>query len=151
MKCKKGDLIKLALDGDFDVIVHGCNCFCAMGAGIALQIRQVFPKAYEADRETKSGDKTKLGKYSWALVNGGESPLIVVNGYTQYHYNGKGILADYKAVEKLFNRLKTDFQGKRFGYPKIGSGLAGGDWNVIRKIIDKALAGEEHTLVEFSR
>ncbi len=150
MRRVKGDLIKLALDGKFDIIVHGCNCFCAMGAGIALQIRQTFPKAYEADRETKSGDKNKLGKYSWALINNGDGPLIVVNGYTQFHYTGKRVLADYKAIEELFAHLKTDFPGKRFGYPKIGAGLAGGDWDIIRKIIDNALVGEEHTLVEFS-
>ncbi len=149
MKHVKGDLIKLALDGRFDVIIHGCNCFCAMGAGIARQIRQVFPKAYEADRETKSGDVYKLGKYSWALVNIKEAPLVVVNGYTQFHHSGQGVLADYKAVEELFTRLKIDFPGKRFGYPKIGAGLAGGDWEVIRKIIDRALTGEDHTLVEY--
>ena len=39
MKIIKGDLIKLALQGEFDVIVHGCNCFCTMGAGIAKSIK----------------------------------------------------------------------------------------------------------------
>lgn len=33
----KGDLIELALVGEFDVIVHGCNYFCTMGASIAKQ------------------------------------------------------------------------------------------------------------------
>jgi O-acetyl-ADP-ribose deacetylase (regulator of RNase III) len=31
MKVIKGDLIQLAKDGKFDLIVHGCNCFCTMG------------------------------------------------------------------------------------------------------------------------
>lgn len=31
MKEVTGDLIKLAQDGQFDVIVHGCNCFCTNG------------------------------------------------------------------------------------------------------------------------
>jgi O-acetyl-ADP-ribose deacetylase (regulator of RNase III) len=38
IKYVDGDLIKLALKGEFDVIVHGCNCFCQMGAGIAPQM-----------------------------------------------------------------------------------------------------------------
>lgn len=25
------DLIDLAKNGNFDVIIHGCNCFCTMG------------------------------------------------------------------------------------------------------------------------
>jgi O-acetyl-ADP-ribose deacetylase (regulator of RNase III) len=42
-----GDLIRLAILGNFDVIVHGCNCFKTMGGGIAAQIKRVFPKAYQ--------------------------------------------------------------------------------------------------------
>ncbi|WDP93028.1 MAG: phosphatase [Desulfobacter sp.] len=148
MKRIKGDLIKLAQAGEFDVIIHGCNCFCAMDAGIARQIRGTFPKAWQADRETPAGDRQKLGHYSWALINNRACPLVVVNGYTQFHYEGDGVLADYQAIELLFTQLKGDFSGKRFGYPKIGAGLAGGDWAIIGQIIEQALAGEDHTLVE---
>jgi len=48
MNTVHGDLLRLALGGRFDVIVHGCNCQCAMGKGIALSIKQQFPEAYEA-------------------------------------------------------------------------------------------------------
>ena len=37
-----GDLISLALYGHFDVIAHGCNCFCTMGAGIAPKMAAAF-------------------------------------------------------------------------------------------------------------
>jgi O-acetyl-ADP-ribose deacetylase (regulator of RNase III) len=47
MKIIKGDLVKLALEGHFDVIVHGCNCQGVMNSGIARQIRINFPNAYE--------------------------------------------------------------------------------------------------------
>ena len=70
MKKITGDLIKLALEGEFDVIVHGCNCFCTMGAGIAKTIKQKFPAAYEADLQTVNGDKSKLGQISWANIEG---------------------------------------------------------------------------------
>ena len=33
MKTNQGNLIHLAQTRDFDLIVHGCNCFCTMGAG----------------------------------------------------------------------------------------------------------------------
>ena len=38
----KGDLIKLTLEGEFDVIAHGCNCFCTMGSGIAVAMKNTF-------------------------------------------------------------------------------------------------------------
>ncbi|PIE63101.1 MAG: phosphatase [Desulfobacter postgatei] len=150
MKCVKGDLIQLALEGQFDLIIHGCNCFCTMGAGIAKQIRTHFPKAWEADLGTQSGDRSKLGSYSKARVNTPSGSLYVINAYTQYHYSGQGQLADYDAIAKVFTTLKKQFSGHRMGYPKIGAGLAKGDWNIISKIIDGALYGEAHTLVELN-
>ena len=49
MKVIQGDLIELALSGTFEVIIHGCNCHCAMGAGVAKAIKSNFPEAYQAD------------------------------------------------------------------------------------------------------
>ena len=147
MKEIEGDLIALALAGRFDLIVHGCNCFCAMGAGIALQIRDRFPQVYEADLNTQSGDRSKLGTYSSAQVTENRTGFTVINGYTQFHFSGQGRLADYGAIEQLFTKLKADFPGVRMGYPKIGAGLAGGNWDTISGIIDTALDGEDHTLV----
>ncbi len=147
----KGDLIALAQDGQFEVIVHGCNCFCSMGAGIARQIRDRFPLAFAADLETVPGDMDKLGTYSSAQISSSGNQFVVINGYTQYQYAGTGVLVDYRAIETLFKQIKKDFPQKRIGYPKIGAGLARGDWKRISKIIDQTLAGETHTLVEYTR
>lgn len=38
----EGDLIIEAKKGNFDVIAHGCNCFCNMGAGIAVAMKNTF-------------------------------------------------------------------------------------------------------------
>ena len=43
--------------------------------------------------------------------------------------------------------IKQKYTGKRIGLPKIGAGLAGGDWNVIQKIIEEELPGENVTIV----
>src|ERR1700742_724361 len=98
MRILKGDLLKLASEGCFDVIVHGANCQCVMGAGIAKAIREVFPKAYQADLETPKGSPAKLGTISFAEVHRGDRPLWVVNAYTQFHYRGTGVRVDYDAV-----------------------------------------------------
>lgn len=155
MKTLKGDLIQLATDGHFDIIIHGCNCFCTMGAGIAATISSKFPEAFQADTATSKGDKDKLGTYSQATVKTrgtkNSHSVTIINGYTQYNYSGDGVLVDYRAVETLFAALKTDFPNMRFGYPKIGAGLAGGNWDILSAIIERELAGEDHTLVLFQR
>ena len=149
MKVVSGDLIQLAEDGEFDFIVHGCNCFCTMGAGIAKGIKAAFPAAYAADLVTRRGDRAKLGTCSVAEVERYVGPLIVVNAYTQFDYRGSGPKVDYDAVRSCFRWIKQQHSGKRIGLPKIGAGLAGGDWERIARIIEEELAGEDVTLVEF--
>lgn len=149
MKTAKGNLIKLAEDGEFDVIVHGCNCFCTMGAGIAKSIKQKFPAAYKADLKTEKGAKSKLGSISTAEMDLPNGKLIVVNAYTQHNWRGSGRKVDYEAVREAFHEVKENFSGLRIGYPAIGAGLAGGDWNIISGIIAEVLNGENHTFVKF--
>jgi O-acetyl-ADP-ribose deacetylase (regulator of RNase III) len=144
IKFEYGDLIQKAEEGQFDVIIHGCNCFCAMGKGIALPIKKSWPEAYEADKKTKKGDREKLGSYSLAEVDG----LTIINLYTQYNYGSKD-KADFDpyALEKGLEKVKENFSGKRIGLPAIGSGLGKGNWIVIKDIIGKKLRDEDVTVV----
>lgn len=167
MKIVKGNLITMAKAGEFDVIVHGCNCFCAMGAGIAPQIAEAFINVdgigpREVDNETTPGDRNKLGSYSlhrWTnpnpdLQHGLNDILVVINAYTQYEtafWPGQCVV-DYDAVRSVFRQLGELFSNHpttRIGYPQIGAGLAGGDWGVISKIINEELEGLDHTCVVY--
>ncbi|MDF1663830.1 MAG: macro domain-containing protein [Planctomycetota bacterium] len=149
MKVIQGDLIELVLDGQFDVIIHGCNCQCAMGAGIAKTIKERLPEAYQADRQTTKADKEKMGSYSKAFIVRDAVQFTVVNAYTQFHWRGKGVLVDYDALRAVMRAIRAEFTSLRIGYPKIGAGFAKGDWDIIAQIIDEELTGEDHTLVEF--
>jgi O-acetyl-ADP-ribose deacetylase (regulator of RNase III) len=150
VKNTRGDLLALARGGQFDVMVHGCNCFCAMGNGIAGQIKKQFPAAFEADKQTSKGDKQKLGTCTTATIDGdGGHAFVVVNAYTQYTWSKKEQrTADYEAIRSCMKWIKATYAGKRIGLPRIGAGLAGGDWATIKQIIDEELAGEDVTLVE---
>lgn len=148
MKTIKGNLITLANEGKFDLIVHGCNCFNTMGAGIAKSIKQAYPEAWEVDRNTIKGGQYKLGGVTTATTKSG---LIVVNAYTQYRYNRTNGVApvNYDAIRDCFGIIADEYSDKRIGYPAIGAGLAGGDWNIISKIINEELEGLDHTFVEY--
>ena len=175
MKTIKGNLIDLAEQGHFNLIVHGCNCFHTMNSGIAKEIRERYPEAYEVDcRNSEKGDKNKLGTFTHYLANNGSfideetgfgttgHDFLIVNGYTQYDYGYDGKQrCDYNAIRKLFRSIKSTFKDYEsycdsdgyfnitIGYPKIGCGLAGGDWEIVSKIIDEELEGMDHTYVEF--
>lgn len=148
MKIIKGDLLKLADTGLFDVIVHGCNCWNTMGAGIALQIKRKYPAAWEVDQNTVKGDKNKLGTYTSAQIGN----LMIINAYTQYVPGYNDLQENYAAINTVMRRIAVDFQGKKIGLPLIGAGLAGGDWNIIQGIIQNNLEGMvDYTIVEYNK
>lgn len=163
-----GDLIKLAKEGKFDVIVHGCNCMSSMGAGIAPQMA----KAFGCDRfemELWGPSIQKLGNIDyqtfvlgenaiWSLDdaknNRNEPELTVVNAYTQYHYgrnfSGSGnIPFDYNAFRICLIKINNVFRGKHIGMPKIGAGLAGGNWDLISEIIRNEMSDCKVTIVNY--
>lgn len=156
MQYVKGGLLELADQGQFDVIVHGCNCFHIFGAGIALQVLRKWPAAYLEDLKTARGGRLKLGRFSTITqpTSAGKM-LTLVNAYTQFDLMGSGGIpvVDYAAIREVFNRIRERYgkQGLKFGIPQIGAGLAGGDWKAIEPVIDKAMAGEDITCVLFGQ
>lgn len=162
MKIIQGDLIKLAKQGTFDVIVHGCNCFNSMGKGIALSIKREFPEAYAADCRTLKGSRGKLGTYSFADVKRHDkTTFTVINAYTQFTYWDKtqDVLFEYDAFQEILDRCKgieestkaLEGTGLRWGFPLIGCGLAGGDKDKVLQMIEESLAGMDVTIVEFNK
>ena len=140
----EGDLIALAKEGKFDVITHGCNCMCTMGAGIAPQMAKAFGvDQYSLESSAHVGDMNKLGQIEWYVEREGPIPFVV-NSYTQYNYgrnhaDGDATPFDYVAFTLCMRKMNHIFKGKHIGMPKIGAGLAGGDWELIQQIILKEL------------
>lgn len=146
MKEIDGDLIKLAKEGNFDYIAHGCNCFCTMGAGIAKQIKEQFPIAYTMDLATKKGDIKKLGNYT---TTADHYAFTIINAYTQYRYGTEKRQLDYEALTLILRKINYEYPGKTIGLPKIGCNLAGGDWNIVKQIIEKELKDMDVTIVYY--
>lgn len=144
MKSVHGDLLS-AFEKDYvNVIVHGCNCFCIMGAGIAKTIKQKYPIVYKKDLETEKGSKSKLGTINYVEIDRKTGPGIIINAYTQYEIGTPKheIQMRYKAIESCFNEIYKKFPDKRIGIPKIGCGLAGLEWKLVRPIIEEQFKGD---------
>lgn len=143
MKTIFGNLIELTKNGKFDVIVHGCNCFNSMQTGFAKKIKDNFPRAYEADSQTKRGDPSKLGTFTMSPILHSHHQFVVVNAYTQLGTLSDGPQIDVEAIRKVFRAIRHKFDGLRIAYPII----PGGEWYEIAEIIDESLSGQRHTLV----
>lgn len=158
----EGDLIELALAGSFDVIAHGCNCFCTQGAGIAKQMSNIFgtniiDNEYEEDMinnmlEWHSSEK--LGNIDWfnpardLKVTICPENLTVVNAYTQYK---PGANLDYEALTLCLRKMNYAFNNNHIGLPQIGAGIAGGDWEKIKTIIQQELKDCDVTVVIYNK
>lgn len=164
MKYKEveGDLISMALQDEFDVIAHGCNCFCTQDAGIAKQMSVTFgtniiDNKYEEDMiynmlEWHSSEK--LGNIDWFKPAVDLKDIIcpenltVVNAYTQYR---PGPNLDYEALTLCLRKINYVFKGNHIGLPKIGAGLAKGDWECIKAIIQQELKDCDVTVVIYNK
>lgn len=168
----EGDLIKLALEDKFDVIAHGCNCFCRMKRGIAPQIAKAF-RVDEYNYETLlwEGDINKLGQIQYYWMNPKNvrelvdtqskiHTLAVVNAYTQYHWDTQTKPLDYEALTLCLRKINHTFKGKHIGLPLIGCHLAGGIWDKthidadivhkdVKTIIQEELKDMDVTIVHY--
>lgn len=150
IKTVNGDIISMFKNRDFDIMLHGCNCFHTMGAGVAGQIAKAYPEALLADKQTEYGID-KRGSYSSALTKNG----VIVNAYTQFRPGKEHPSAIYDSIDKVFSNINRLFNAipsiyiTAIGIPKIGSGIAGGDWDQIEKIINDAAPDLHITLVNY--
>lgn len=136
MKIIDGDL----LNSECNHIAHCANCFHTFGAGIARQIREQYPEAYDADLNTKKGDINKLGQFTCAESSG----KFIYNLYGQYSFgSGKRLMED--KLEMALVHLKNHLCTKRIdgdsniilGFPwKIGCCLAGGNFSIVRPMVE---------------
>lgn len=136
MQTSRTDILSNIDINKLTIILHGCNCFHIMGAGIAGYLAKKFPEVLEADRKTIRGDIEKLGSFSIATLN---QNLYVVNCYTQY---SPGADAKLEYVNLClanfvkFGRLnEADIR-----LPKIGCGIGGLKWIKVEPIFDKYLS-----------
>ena len=146
MRC----IVEAARNGEINAILHCCNCFHKMGAGVAKAIKDEWPGAFEADLKTPRGDRSKMGSYSYHQ----QGELVIINLYGQFRYSRLQVQSlEYPALRQSLRsaaeRLRM-WQEKgvdvRIGYPLLGCGLAGGNWEQVKEILDEELKGLNHQL-----
>lgn len=137
-KYTTGNIVELFKSG-YNV-AHGCNCFHQMGAGVAGQLAKYYPPILAIDKaDTLLGDSYKLGTYTKATkIHGpGDNEVYCFNLYTQYE---PGPNLDYGALVNCMIELNEWGSNKIVPplvyMPRIGCGIAGGDWEKVSVLID---------------
>lgn len=140
IKYIKGDL----LTTNCEIIAHGCNCSGGFGSGIAGLIAKKYPIVKENYlKKYWSVSGWALGDIQFNRVNTSFNEYkIIINCATQFYYGREAkygkVYVSYEAIEIIMNKLYnySKENNLKIAIPKIGAGLAGGDWKVIEKIIN---------------
>jgi O-acetyl-ADP-ribose deacetylase (regulator of RNase III) len=126
----KGDLLSVTSG----LIVHGCNAQGVMGSGVALAVRQKYPKAYNDYRTAIFENFLGLGEVQFVKVS---EDLFVCNAVTQEFYGRDNkVYVSYEAIRSVFQVVfSLVTEEYTVSIPKIGAGLGGGSWEKILQII----------------
>ena len=112
-----------------------------MGAGIARQIAEEYPDAFQAHKDFIAGGTAMLGEFSSAIVAAGTKRIC--NLIAQADIGTHRRQLDYEALYSgltIFRELLTDAYNNgrvyRVAMPWVGTGLAGGSRKVVGAMIE---------------
>jgi hypothetical protein len=119
-------------------LFHQTNCKFVMGSGIALQIRNTFPKVYNSyisfGDECRKNGISPLGTYQVVELE----DCKVVNVFSQDSYGKTGLHTDYAAMENSFQLFANNELSGIYNFPYLfGCGTGGGDWKIVSEIIER--------------
>lgn len=140
----------IEIKGDITFVTHGIICQQVntkgvMGAGLAFQLKTKWPVIYADYDLAYRRQELRLGSVVYTNIVQKDFKLQVASLCAQLDYgNVKGMrYTSYKAfaecLEKLVIWHAACLQGKLpvyFPY-KIGCGLAGGEWAVVKPLIEE--------------
>ena len=126
------------------LLLHGCNAQGVMGSGVAKLVRDAHPGAYDVYRaayESRTDKSRGLDLGSYTVFK--DTDRTIINGVTQEFYGREPnrVYVSYAAIERLFLDLNHQplTENQAIAIPRIGAGLAQGDWKTIREIIAESV------------
>jgi O-acetyl-ADP-ribose deacetylase (regulator of RNase III) len=134
-----GDILKESVDG----FIHQANCQCTMGSGVAKSVREIYPEVYKADLNTKRGDESKMGSFSFAKTHDNK---IGYNLYSQFNYGTVGdelVHTNYDSMKKGLMAIREHIKANmtlpvKIAIPfKIGCVRGGEKWEKVSKLISE--------------
>lgn len=137
-----GDL----LQSDANIIAHQTNCMGVMGAGVALQIKNKLldERAFEkyVDLCKRKGEHL-LGHVQY-LQGAGEK--VIANVFGEYKPSYDKVDTDYDSLKEALILLHEEAKKYELSVAipgLMGCGLAGGDWNIVRDMIEEIFGDSE--------
>lgn len=129
----KGDVLK----AEQPIICHAVNCQGVMGGGVALAIKNKYPRVFQEYVRRCRAAETARGLLGLVTETVCEDGKLIVNMFTQCGF-GRGIMhTDYDALKSCLEKLAKFYPllDKAMPYG-ICCGLGGGDWKAVERILE---------------
>lgn len=139
------------LDATENVIAHQVNCQGVMGSGLAKQIRNKYLEVFE--KYLNYINKHKFVALSSCQIISVGNDNYIANLFGQYNYGRDRKYTDYKALEEALFSLKVKCKdaNKSVAIPyNLGCGLAGGNWDIVYKIIEEVFSDYDVTIYKLN-
>ena len=124
-----------------EALVNPVNCVGIMGKGLALQFRERFPGNFSHYAQDCRQGRVAPGRMMIHEEDPGSTPRYLINFPTKRHWRDPSRLED---VTEGLRSLARELGSRRIAsvaVPALGSGLGGLDWSVVRREIQRELAG----------
>ena len=137
VKIYNGDITKC----NADIIAHQVNCKFVMGGGVALALRKRWPIVYKnyiaLSEECDKSSEEWLGTCQIVKI---DQNRYVANLFGQDDLGYEKCYTNYAALETALKELLFHVEYmklKTIAFPWLMScGLAGGDWNIVKPVIE---------------
>lgn len=154
MKTVTGNVLTPVFDdGKAALVCHQVNCFGAMGAGLAKEVKTRYPEVFDAYareclrfkaiRESGNQDqKPGLGNVLFCPV--ANNDLIIANLFAQYKWGVEERQTDYDALRNCLKKVRNYVELSRTPMTvripyKMSCGYGGGNWELVQDIIREEL------------
>lgn len=141
----------LLLQDDIEIIAHVTNCKGVMGAGIAKALADKYGddllKPYEklCNAYGHHMSHILLGSNQYLKMKDGKT---IANMFAQDGYGTTSRYLNYNSFRECIEKLRKEADGRTVGIPyKVGCGLAGGDWGIVSRMLERAFKGKKDNLI----
>jgi len=140
------------LNATEDIIAHQVNTKSVMGGGLALQIKNKYPKVFD-EYKSRCIDYGSKNLGTCQFVYNKPDGKIIANLFGQDGFGRDKQYTDYKALESSLDILESyaSHEGLSVAIPfRLGSGLGGGSWEEVYKIIEDVFSEYNVTIYKLN-
>jgi O-acetyl-ADP-ribose deacetylase (regulator of RNase III) len=129
-----------------EILINTVNCVGVMGAGIALQFKQRYPRMFDEYRRKCAAGEIRPGElHVWQSLNGER----IINFPTKRHWRNDSRYEHIEAGLLALRRFLASQGPVRVTIPALGCGNGGLNWSVVSAMISKHLQGLDCDIMVF--